>query len=305
MCVCVCVSVARRPDTSCPFVQPSDVQHPQLPSAAGLYRLVAPAPKIRVHALDRTFDLPVPVPAMSDNDANSSLSALYGAGGLFDDAALIASMAAPGRPRPYTPAPLRFATVEDSDDESDAATANVATIAPSARAKAAAASRRVRRRSASAEPADAAAAAAAPVARPTTLKDAVAQFMNCPHPLTTLTEYGAYGPNGSISRYHNPRNYTLVGTIGPRPHTGTHTCCMTVYAYLRLQFARIITALLLEVLSTRDLTVCVCVCMRAGFVGSVRQGATPAAGLLPFVRRFKCCSPLRLYTALPRRWVSV
>lgn len=41
-----------------------------------------------------------------------------------------------------------------------------------------------------------------------TLSDAVLAFMNCPHPLQTLSEARAYGPVGSISRYHNPANYT-------------------------------------------------------------------------------------------------
>jgi hypothetical protein len=32
--------------------------------------------------------------------------------------------------------------------------------------------------------------------------------MNSPQPLQTLGEMRAYGPNGSISRYHNPNSYT-------------------------------------------------------------------------------------------------
>lgn len=43
--------------------------------------------------------------------------------------------------------------------------------------------------------------------RPLTLADAVLAFMNTPHPLQTLSEVRAYGPGGSISRFHNPRNY--------------------------------------------------------------------------------------------------
>jgi hypothetical protein len=61
-----------------------------------------------------------------------------------------------------------------------------------------------------------AAAAAAPPAlapapraggKPLTLHDAILTFMNTPHPLQTLSEVRAYGPGGSISRFHNPQNY--------------------------------------------------------------------------------------------------
>ena len=41
-----------------------------------------------------------------------------------------------------------------------------------------------------------------------TLGDAILAFMNSPHPLETLCELKAYGPMGSISRFHNPDNYT-------------------------------------------------------------------------------------------------
>ena len=34
--------------------------------------------------------------------------------------------------------------------------------------------------------------------------------MDNPHPLETLGDSGAYGPDGSISRYHNPDHYTRV-----------------------------------------------------------------------------------------------
>lgn len=56
--------------------------------------------------------------------------------------------------------------------------------------------------------------------RPETLREATVEFLNSPHPLTTLSEYSAYGANGSISRYHNPDNYTkgLLGLIGQAPH---------------------------------------------------------------------------------------
>lgn len=38
--------------------------------------------------------------------------------------------------------------------------------------------------------------------------EAVWQLMNTPHPLDILADPGAYGDAGSISRYHNPDNYT-------------------------------------------------------------------------------------------------
>lgn len=40
------------------------------------------------------------------------------------------------------------------------------------------------------------------------MQHSVMHFMNQPHPLTTLSDYQAYGPNGCISRFHNPDNYT-------------------------------------------------------------------------------------------------
>lgn len=43
-----------------------------------------------------------------------------------------------------------------------------------------------------------------------TLGDAILTFMNNPHPLETLGEMRAYGPSGSISRFHNPNNYTVA-----------------------------------------------------------------------------------------------
>mmetsp|Transcript_19960 Transcript_19960/g.50625 ORF Transcript_19960/g.50625 Transcript_19960/m.50625 type:complete len:822 (-) Transcript_19960:3422-5887(-) len=50
--------------------------------------------------------------------------------------------------------------------------------------------------------------------------EAVWELMDCPHPLDTLVEPGAYMATGSISRYHNPDNYTkaLLALIGQAPH---------------------------------------------------------------------------------------
>ena len=39
------------------------------------------------------------------------------------------------------------------------------------------------------------------------LREAVMDLMNFPHPLDTLGDPGAYGPDGAISRYHNPDHY--------------------------------------------------------------------------------------------------
>ena len=39
------------------------------------------------------------------------------------------------------------------------------------------------------------------------LKEAVMDLMNYPHPLDTLGEPSAYGPHGAISRYHDPDHY--------------------------------------------------------------------------------------------------
>ena len=43
-------------------------------------------------------------------------------------------------------------------------------------------------------------------------------LLNTPHPLDTLSEVGAYGPDGAISRFHNPDNYTraLGGVLRAR-----------------------------------------------------------------------------------------
>ena len=37
--------------------------------------------------------------------------------------------------------------------------------------------------------------------------EAVAEYMNTPHPLTDLADPASYGHHGAISRYHNPRSY--------------------------------------------------------------------------------------------------
>lgn len=41
-------------------------------------------------------------------------------------------------------------------------------------------------------------------------EEVLAAIMDCPHPLETLGDPGAYGNLGSISRYHNPDNYCMA-----------------------------------------------------------------------------------------------
>ena len=50
------------------------------------------------------------------------------------------------------------------------------------------------------------------------LADAVMELMDCPHPLEMLADGASYGPDGAISRYHNPDNYTraLGGVVRAR-----------------------------------------------------------------------------------------
>eukprot|EP00889_Picochlorum_renovo_P004312 jgi/Picre1/31342/NNA_006695.t1 len=49
-------------------------------------------------------------------------------------------------------------------------------------------------------------------------EEAYWELMNMPHPLEILGNPGAYGDSGSISRYHNPDNYTraLRGVLKSR-----------------------------------------------------------------------------------------
>jgi len=68
------------------------------------------------------------------------------------------------------------------------------------------------------------------------LKDAVMDLMNYPHPLDTLGEPSAYGPDGAISRYHNPDHY--VRAIGGVLRTKTKPMRMSFKSsrwYLHLQ----------------------------------------------------------------------
>ena len=53
-----------------------------------------------------------------------------------------------------------------------------------------------------------------------TLQQAILELMDTPHPLETLYDAGAYGSDGSISRYHNPDNYTkaLGAVIRDKQH---------------------------------------------------------------------------------------
>lgn len=51
-----------------------------------------------------------------------------------------------------------------------------------------------------------------------TLFEAIMELLDHPHPLDMLSEVTAYGPDGNISRYHNPANYTkaLGGVLRSR-----------------------------------------------------------------------------------------
>lgn len=68
------------------------------------------------------------------------------------------------------------------------------------------------------------------------LREAVMELMNFPHPLDTLSEPSAYGPDGAISRYHNPDHYCRA--IGGVLRTKTKPMRMNVKSsrwYLHLQ----------------------------------------------------------------------
>jgi hypothetical protein len=63
----------------------------------------------------------------------------------------------------------------------------------------------------------------AALGRPAVSRDeALAAIMDCPHPLETLGDAGAYGNSGSISRYHNPEHYcvALGKLLRDRRHQG-------------------------------------------------------------------------------------
>ena len=57
-----------------------------------------------------------------------------------------------------------------------------------------------------------------PRPKATSVSDALAALMDFPHPLEILGEPNSYGPDGAISRYHNPDNYTraLGGIVSAR-----------------------------------------------------------------------------------------
>ena len=64
-----------------------------------------------------------------------------------------------------------------------------------------------------------------------TLFDAVMDLLDTPHPLDTLGEVGSYGPDGAISRFHNPDNYTRCArtamhtrAIEQHPSIESRTC---------------------------------------------------------------------------------
>ena len=58
-------------------------------------------------------------------------------------------------------------------------------------------------------PADPARAGGEEPDRAATQAEATGEYLNSPHPLEVLADPGAYGDDGQISRYHNPRSYAL------------------------------------------------------------------------------------------------
>lgn len=56
-----------------------------------------------------------------------------------------------------------------------------------------------------------AAAATRRAAKLESMQKSMLQFMNQPHPLTILSDYQAYGPQGYVSRFHNPGTWQRVG----------------------------------------------------------------------------------------------
>ncbi|KAK9862296.1 hypothetical protein WJX84_006672 [Apatococcus fuscideae] len=57
-----------------------------------------------------------------------------------------------------------------------------------------------------------------PRPKASSVAEALAALMDFPHPLDILGEPNSYGPDGAISRYHNPDNYTraLGGVVNAR-----------------------------------------------------------------------------------------
>lgn len=69
-----------------------------------------------------------------------------------------------------------------------------------------------------------------------TLREAVMDLMNYPHPLDTLGDPGAYGPDGAISRYHNPDHYCrAIGGVLRLKTKPLRMNCESPRWYLHLQ----------------------------------------------------------------------
>jgi hypothetical protein len=201
--LCTC-----RPDPRSHFVQPSDAAHPHLPDTPGLYRMVPPRRQaghtrdetkkserhrsVRVHSLDGSFDLPMAGSGSGASSTSSSRSSSSdGHISLMDT--LIGS-------HDEIPLPSGHASLSHALPPSAAALAPPAPAAPSS-VPLAGSTGNTNKSSTKEVAGSTSGAAVQREGAPSTLRDAVLQFMNHPHPLTTLTEYGAYGTNGTISRY--------------------------------------------------------------------------------------------------------
>jgi hypothetical protein len=222
----------RRPDDTASFVL-GDAAHPMLPDVAGLYKLKQPPawplPQHQQHhqaaqaqALQHAQALqqqreqweqqreqqPLHVFSLTGSwdevDAGGRVTHLgaYGADGSLQPPNAPASPTALPPP-PAVTASSPAVTPRRQAPRPAARRASVAAAAGGPRAGA------PHPAPAAPSPSSLTASASAPsAAGSASLRSALLQFMNHPHPLTTLSEYAAYGPNGSISRYHNPDNYT-------------------------------------------------------------------------------------------------
>ena len=77
------------------------------------------------------------------------------------------------------------------------------------------------------------------VPKAATLNDAMLDILNVPHPLDQLSNMASYGPDGAISRFHNPDHYSrhaclpawsllCPGASCHLPASGWHGCSCTV-----------------------------------------------------------------------------
>ncbi|KAK9818157.1 hypothetical protein WJX72_007963 [[Myrmecia] bisecta] len=193
-----------QPEADHSFVK-GDGFHPMLPAGSGLYTLRQPTVLSSVAATAR--ERVSQAAAKAQQAAMAPLSPREHLSNVVDASALVAARAASAAKAVVSPTPAAAAT----------APASSSSDAGSVKASAGSSSSREGRDGASGSPA---AASAGPstaarkwpppaVGRPAaSLMEAVNQLMDYPHPLEMLGDAGAYGDEGSISRYHNPDNYT-------------------------------------------------------------------------------------------------